>query len=148
MLPQKCQYGLRATFELAKNYGSGPVRIADIAKAQSIPVRFLEVILNQLKQGGFVTSQRGNEGGYILVRPPDELTVGDIIRFMSGPVGPVECVLGDAKRTNCEFYGNCVFLPMWKKVEKAISDVYDSTTFQDLVDEENKKEQEVSTGAV
>jgi len=148
MLSQKCQYALRATFELAKNYGKGPVKIADIARAQSIPVRFLEVILNQLKQGGFVRSQRGNEGGYMLVRAPDELTVGDIIGFMHGPVGPVDCVLGEAKRTNCEFYGSCVFLPMWKKVEKAISDVYDSTTLRDLVEEERNKEKGIGTGAV
>ena len=62
LVSQKCQYALRALFELAKRNGEGPVKIAAIAKAQAIPPRFLEVILSQLKQGSFVESQRGSEG--------------------------------------------------------------------------------------
>lgn len=138
-LSQKCQYALRAIFELAKRKdGQGPVKIAEIAKAQAIPVRFLEVILSQLKQAGFATSQRGSKGGYLLIRSPGELTVGEVIRFMQGPVGPVDCVAGVSKG-KCPLYGNCAFLPMWEKVQKAVSDVYDNTTFQDLVDQENQK---------
>jgi Rrf2 family cysteine metabolism transcriptional repressor len=137
-LSQKCQYALRAIFELAKRNGRGPVKIAEIAKAQAIPVRFLEVILSQLKQAGFVSSQRGNKGGYMLIRPSDELTVGEVMRFMQGPVGPVECLVGGSK-SKCRLYGNCAFLPMWEKVQKAISDVYDNTTFRDLVDQEKER---------
>jgi Rrf2 family cysteine metabolism transcriptional repressor len=137
-LSQKCQYALRAIFELAKLSGQGPVKIAEIAEAQAIPVRFLEVILSQLKQAGFATSQRGNKGGYLLICSPGELTVGEVIRFMQGPVGPVECVAG-ASRGKCPLYGNCAFLPMWEKVQKAVSDVYDNTTFQDLLDQEKQK---------
>ena len=77
-ISQKCQYALRAVFELAKHYGQGPVKIADIAKAQAIPLRFLEVILSQLRQGGFAGSRRGNEGGYLLVRSPREFATGHI----------------------------------------------------------------------
>ncbi len=80
LVSQKCQYALRAIFELAKRTGQGPVKIAEIAEAQAIPVRFLEVILSQLKQGRFAVSQRGSEGGYQLARPPQELTVGEITR--------------------------------------------------------------------
>ncbi|MBM4042845.1 MAG: Rrf2 family transcriptional regulator [Planctomycetes bacterium] len=133
LVSQKCQYAVRATFELAKRYGNGPVRIADIAEAQAIPVRFLEVILNQLKQGGFVLSHRGSRGGYLLARPPAELTVGDIIRFIEGPLGPVICAMGSSK-SDCRLYGECVFLPMWERVRAAISGVYDQTTFQSLVE--------------
>jgi len=131
---QKCQYALRAIFELAKRNGRGPVKIAEVAEAQDIPPRFLEVILSQLKQGGFVASQRGAEGGYMLLRQPDELSVGEVMRFMQGPIGPVECLL-DGKK-NCALFGSCVFLPMWEKVTKAMTEVYDSTTFQDLVENE------------
>lgn len=137
-LSQKCQYALRAIFELAKRSGQGPVKIAEIAEAQAIPVRFLEVILSQLKQAGFTTSQRGSKGGYLLIRSPGELTVGEVIRFMQGPFGPVECVAG-VSRGKCPLYGNCAFLPMWEKAQKAVSDVYNNTTFQGLVDQEKER---------
>jgi len=141
LISQKCQYALRAIFELAKRAGEGPVRIADIASAQAIPVRFLEVILSQLKQGGFVRSQRGNRGGYILARSPHTLAVGEVIRFLEGPLGPVVCAVGSSE-SECPLYGDCVFLPMWEKVREAISAVYDNTTFQQLVEEEAQKGQE------
>jgi len=138
LVPQKSQYALRALFELARHYGQGPTKIAHIAKAQEIPVRFLEVILSQLKQGGFVESQRGSEGGYFLVRDPHDLTVGELMQFLHGPIAPVACVTGDSK-DKCPFYGDCVFLPMWEKVRLAISEVYDNTTFQDFVEQAKQK---------
>ena len=137
-ISQKCQYALRAIFELAKRSGQGPVKIADVAEAQAIPSRFLEVILSQLKQGDFVTSQRGNRGGYTLVSSPSELTIGEIIRFMEGPMGPVDCVTSGS-RDKCPLYGDCAFLPIWEKAQAAISEVYDNTTFQDLVDQDRQK---------
>ena len=137
-ISQKSQYALRAIFELARRNGQGPVKIADIAEAQAIPVRFLEVILSQLKQARFVASQRGNKGGYTLTSSPEELTIGEVMQFMQGPVGPVDCVVAGSK-DKCALYGNCAFLPMWEKVRTAISNIYDSTTFQDLVDQERQK---------
>lgn len=135
---QKCQYAVRAIFELARRSGKGPVRIADIAEAQAIPVRFLEVILNQLKQGGFVVSQRGSRGGYLIARPPAEISVGDVIRFIEGPLGPVVCALGSSQ-SDCRLYGGCVFLPMWEKVRTAVAGVYDQTLFQTLVEQEARR---------
>jgi Rrf2 family cysteine metabolism transcriptional repressor len=132
---QKCQYALRAVFELAKRVGQGPVKIAEIADVQAIPPRFLEVILSQLKQAGFVESQRGRDGGYVLVRPAAELTVGDVMRFMQGPIGPVDCVLKQ-QDCKCPLYGGCVFLPMWQRAQRAMSAVYDTTTFDDLMSDE------------
>ncbi len=90
LISQKSQYALRATFELARQYDQGWVKIAQIAQAQAIPTRFLEIILNQLKQAGFIRSKRGSEGGYILTRSPDQLSVGDVLSFMEGPIGPIE----------------------------------------------------------
>ena len=135
LVNQKCQYALRAVFELARQNGHGPVKIAEIAEAQAIPPRFLEVILSQLKQAGFVDSRRGSQGGYLLVRSPEQLTVGEVIRFMQGPVGPVGCVTG-RQDNECPLHGDCVFLPMWEKVRKAISGVYDNTTLKDLLDQQ------------
>jgi Rrf2 family transcriptional regulator, cysteine metabolism repressor len=137
MISQKCQYSVRAIFELAKRHGQGPIRINDIAEAQAIPPRFLEVILSQLKQAGFVESRRGNEGGYQLARAPGSITVGEVISFVEGPFGPVGCTTNSSEN-NCRLHGSCVFLPMWSKVRDAISQIYDQTTFQNLVDEEHK----------
>lgn len=137
-LSQKCQYSLRAVFELAKHYGEGPVKIADIAARQAIPARFLEVILNQLKQAGFVESRRGSMGGYVLTRSPTTLTVGDIIRYVEGPLSPVQC-MATAYEDQCPLRGDCAFLPMWEKAQEALSEVYDTTSFENLVEEERKR---------
>lgn len=144
-ITQKCQYALRALFELARRseQDSGPARIGDIAEIQKIPPRFLEVILNELKQGNFAESRRGKEGGYSLRRRPAEITVGEIIRFVQGPIGPVDCVSGEAA-INCDLHGDCVFLPLWKRVEAALVDIYDKTTLQDLLEEDRRRRAEFS----
>ena len=138
MISQKCQYGLRAVFELAQKYGQGPVKVAEIARIQAIPPRFLEVILAQLKQARFVASERGRHGGYYLVHEPKSLTMGDIIRYLGGPIGPVRCVTGKHEE-NCPLHGDCVFLPVWEKAQTAMADVYDSTTFADLAQQEKHR---------
>ncbi|MGO9569175.1 MAG: RrF2 family transcriptional regulator [Desulfomonilaceae bacterium] len=134
-ISQKTQYAVRAVFELAKRQGRGATKIGEIAEAQAIPQRFLENILNHLKGGGFVESVRGKEGGYLLARPAQELTVGKILRFVEGPLSPVECMV-DGKKVPCSMYGHCAFRSLWKRAEKALEEVYDGTTFEELVLEE------------
>ncbi len=137
-ISQECQYAVRAVFELAKRQGKRATKIGEIAEAQAIPPRFLENILNHLKGGGFVESLRGKEGGYLLARSAKELTVGEIVRFIEGPLAPVECS-GGKKKGTCSMYGRCVFLSLWKKAEQALEEVYDGTTFQDLVTQETEE---------
>lgn len=132
-ISQKCQYALRASFELAKRHNAGMTPIADIAAAQAIPIRFLEVILSQLRQGGFVESHRGPRGGCRLTREPGQITAGEIIRFIDGPLSPVRCVDGS---TQCPLQGHCVFLGLWQRATAALADVYDNTSLQDLIEEE------------
>ncbi|CAN5323941.1 Rrf2 family transcriptional regulator [soil metagenome] len=127
---QKCQYALRALFELAKRYERGPCKISDVATAQRIPPRFLEVILNELKQGGFVDSRRGKEGGYYLVRRPSDLTAGDVIRFVEGPIHPVERDEDESARRQD------VFDALWNRAEVALCGVYDETTMESLIEQE------------
>ncbi len=134
-ISQKTQYAVRAVFELAKRQGRGATKISEIAEAQAIPQRFLENILNHLKGGGFVESVRGKEGGYLLVRTAKELTVGQVLRFVDGPLSPVECMM-DGKKVPCSMYGHCAFRSLWKRAEKALEEVYDGTTFEELVKEE------------
>ena len=131
---QKCQYALRAIFELAKRGSDEPCKIGAIAEAQGIPVRFLENILSSLKSGGFAASSRGKDGGYVLAKPASEITVGEVIRFVQGPLAPVECADGGSEL--CAFSNDCVFHPLWEKAKRALEQVYDGTTFADLVEEQ------------
>jgi len=131
--PKKQQYAIRAMLELARHHGKGPIKISDIAEAQAIPRRFLEVILNQLKSSGFVGSKRGYFGGYRLVTPAREIRVGDIIRHIQGEKDLIECVACVTK-AECPFEGRCTLYHMWNDVKAAIFDVYDATTLQDLLE--------------
>jgi len=138
LITKKNQYALRAIFELAKHDGRGPLKISEIAKAQAIPGKFLEVILNQLKGSGLVNSKRGFYGGYYLIRSPEKITVGDIMRFLERDIDPSDCV-ALVPETNCPFKGDCAFFPMWSRVKDSIFNVYDQTTIQDLIDNEKAK---------
>lgn len=142
-LSQKCQYALRAVFELARRYGAGPVRIGDLARAQAIPPRFLEHILSELKRGGFVVSRRGKQGGYMLAQSPVDISVGDIIRFVDGPLEPVLCEQRGGAEP-CALRNNCAFEGLWERAAAALSSVLDDTSYQDLLDE-NRDRQAAST---
>ena len=128
------QYALRAVFELAKHEGRGLVKSADIALAQSIPVRFLEVILGKLTRIGLVNSKRGYQGGYALGRSPREITVGSVFEPLGMSSCTADSVYCDAKK-ECPFSGECVFLPLWDDVRASINNVYHRTTIQDLLDD-------------
>ena len=135
---KKEQYALRAMLELAKQRGRGPIKISDIAAAQAIPLRFLEVILSQLKASGFVNAKRGYYGGYYLLRPPEQITVGDVLRFMQGDEDPAHRVSCMSK-SECPFKCDCAFVPMWTKLNEAVFKIYDETSFQDLLDNERPR---------
>ncbi|HUU92028.1 MAG TPA: Rrf2 family transcriptional regulator [Phycisphaerae bacterium] len=138
LITQKCRYGLRAVLELAKRDGQGLVKTADIAKAQAIPPRFLEVILGELRQGGFVTSRRGASGGYTLARAVSDLTVGEVIYFLQGGLAGLHCV-GSGGKDACPLDGRCAFVELWEETAQAVSSIYDRTTFADLVERDRQK---------
>ena len=135
---QKGQYTLRALFELAKRRGDGPVSAAEIAAAQAIPPRFLELILQGLKNSGEVQSRRGINGGYVLAASPESITVGNIIRSVDGSLAPVKCVVGKGEE-HCPLNGRCAFMGMWERAQQAIEQVYDTTTLEDLIDDERSR---------
>jgi Rrf2 family protein len=116
----KGEYALQAIFDLALQSTGEPVKIADIAARQKIPQKFLELILASLKQGGFVESRRGAEGGYRLARPADQITIGEVLKFVE-----------DGKKTKRATPD--AFSDIWKRVDLAISGVLDRTTFAELV---------------
>ena len=145
LITQKHKYALRAIFELAKRYkAGGQVKLADIAEAQAIPLRFLEVIMAELKPSGLVASKRGYYGGYTLLRHPQDVTVGEIFRFLDDTQSRDRCNACDA-RENCPLHGQCAFMPMWDRVQNAIYNVYDQTTIQDLLNNETGLQMIAST---
>ncbi|HEU0123505.1 MAG TPA: Rrf2 family transcriptional regulator [Bryobacteraceae bacterium] len=119
----KGEYALHALFDLATQESNGPVKIADIARRQKIPQKFLELILSGLKQGGFVESRRGADGGYLLARSADAITVGEVLRHIEGARNS-----GARSRKRVE----TPFSDMWTHVDRSISAVIDHTTFADL----------------
>jgi Rrf2 family transcriptional regulator, cysteine metabolism repressor len=120
----KGEYALQAIFDLASQPSGEPVKIADIARRQKIPQKFLELILAGLKQGGFVESRRGAEGGYLLARGAESLTVGEVLRFVEGPQQ-------GKSRTRRKI--DTPFGDMWQQVDRAVSEVVDRTSFADLL---------------
>jgi len=134
MVSSKCYYAIRALYALAEWDSPGPMKSSEIAGREKIPIRFLEVILGQLKGGGFVQSRRGAEGGYRLARAADNLRVGEVLRYLDCPIAPVGCV-SQSRPKECDFHGDCHFFGFWGRVRKAVSDVVDQTTFADLVAE-------------
>jgi len=139
-ISQKTQYALRALLELSVAHGTGPMKIHAIASAQAIPPRFLQIILNELKQVGLVDSRRGCAGGYVLAVSPTDLSVGDVIRRLEGEFDPVACI-DDPGEATCPQRRSCVFVPMFRKVRDAVSAIYDNTSFKDLADEKRAREE-------
>lgn len=131
---QRCEYALRALFELARRPDAGAVRIEEIARAQQIPRNFLANLLVQLKRGHFVQSRKGPEGGYFLSRPAHEIVIGDVVRWVDGPLGPIGCV-ARADGDRCPTVPGCGFLPLWKRVHEAVAGVVDQTTLDAVVEE-------------
>ena len=125
----KSEYALKAVFDLAVQFqmlppgvqAMPPIKIADIARRQKIPQKFLELILAGLKQSGFVDSRRGAEGGYLLARSAESITIGEVLRA-------VENVKAQPRTSK----SSDPFSDVWRKVDQAISDVLDQTTFGEL----------------
>lgn len=131
----KGDYALKAILELSLGYeedGNGVMSISEIAKRGDMPENFLEQILLTLRKGGFVKSKRGVKGGFCLAGPPKEITVGDVIRFIEGPIEPISCISGEDYK-GCRDTKRCIFRSVWKDVKSAISTVVDTLTFEELV---------------
>jgi len=142
----KGDYALKTMLELTQHYNKGVVSINELAKRGDIPDKFLEQVLLSLKKGGFVDSKRGISGGYCLARPPEKITVGEVVRFVEGPIEPITCA-GKGKYNECKDFQCCVFRDLWNQVYTATSLVVDSVTFAELARRARtsmKKEQEHS----
>jgi len=133
MLTKKAKYALKAALYLARRGPAGPVLIADIAADERIPKKFLESILLAMKQHGLLVSRKGRGGGYALARPPEQVSFGEIVRIMDGPLAPVPCVSATAYRGcgECLSEKDCEIRGVMQRVRDAISGVLDATSLAD-----------------
>lgn len=135
MLSRKAKYALKAALHLAREEGRGPVLIAGIAESEGIPKKFLEAILLALRNRGVLASRKGKGGGYALARPAGEITFGEVVRIMDGPLAPVPCASETAYRP-CDECGDelrCAIRPVMREARDAIAGVLDGTTLADAV---------------
>lgn len=139
MLSKKTKYGINAVIYLTKHYKQGPMLIEDLANDERMPRKFLEAILLELKNKGILQSKKGKGGGYYLGRPPAEITMGQIIRVLEGPLAPVSCVSQTAYRPcdECLDERCCGLRLVMKDVRDAIANILDKTTMEDVLKKTN-----------
>lgn len=133
LISQKAKYALRALVALAKAGPGGSLMISDIARDQSIPKKFLEQILLEMKRAGFVLSRRGRLGGYALLKSPEEITFGEVLRLIDGPIAPLPCLSRIAYRRclDCGDETACEIRHVFARVTLATREVLDRTTLAD-----------------
>jgi Rrf2 family protein len=134
MLTKKSKYGLKALLVLAESSGSGPVLVSDLAEEQGLPKKFLEAILLELKRHGILQSKKGKGGGYLLGRDPADITLGQVIRVLDGPLALIPCVSQTAymKCEECVDERTCGIRLAMKEVRDATADILDHTTLAAL----------------
>jgi Rrf2 family iron-sulfur cluster assembly transcriptional regulator len=129
-LSTRSRYGTRLMSDMAEHYGAGPVNLANVAQRQGISVKYLEQIIIPLKKANFVKSLRGPKGGYVLARPPEDITVGEIVALLEDGASLVECSDNTAV---CQRAATCTTRLLWKEAAEAMFRELSSITLADLV---------------
>ena len=135
MVSTKGRYALRVMIDLAEHQTDGYLPLKEIAERQGISEKYLESILKVLVQNKLLTGLRGKGGGYRLTRAPEEYTVGSILRLTEGSLVPVACL--ESEPVSCPRVAECRTLPMWRKLDKLVSDFFDGITLADLMASED-----------
>ena len=130
-LSTKGRYGVKAMVDLAINYGGSPVSIKSISQRQNISEYYLEQLFSSLRKAKLIKSIRGAQGGYILNRQPEDITVSDIIEVLEGPIEISDC-LDDVTCNNVDC---CATRLLWKKIKTSIDEVTNSVTLKDIVED-------------
>lgn len=135
MISQKAKYALRALVALSKARPEQPLMIAEISRTEGIPKKFLEQILLELKRHGIVDSRRGRLGGYVLLRAASEVTFGEVLRHIDGPIAPLPCLskLFYRRCADCSDEATCEVRHVFARVADASRQVLDNTTLADAI---------------
>ena len=139
-ISSKGHYGLLAVAEMARHYHDGLVSLAEIASAEHLPLPYLEQIIAPLRVAGVVDAMRGLHGGYRLARDPSQVTVGEVVRRLEGPIALVECTTEGYQSGACEREAGCTSRGVWRQVSDAINDVLNTLTLADLIANESRVE--------
>lgn len=134
MISTRGRYALRVMIDLAEQRTSRFIPLKEIAERQEISEKYLESIVKNLVQNGYLEGLRGKGGGYRLVKPPEEYTVGAILRLMEGSLAPVSCL--EQRAFPCERESQCRTLPMWKQLYEVVNNFLDGYTIADLLSPE------------
>ena len=129
-LSTRSRYGTRMMVDLAQHYDDGPVRIGSIAKRQDVSVKYLEQLIIPLKKSGFINSVRGPRGGHMLSRPPDKITIGEIVKVLEGGTGLTGCI---EEVDSCERSGDCMMIKVWEEASNAMYETLNSKCLADIV---------------
>ena len=131
------EYALRALidFGLAQALGRPLLQVSELASKEDLPVKFLEQILMQLKAAGYLESRRGKHGGYLLARPPENISIGQVVRLIDGPLAPISCVSQTAyERCSCPDEEHCGLRMLMLDVRNAITNILDRYTLANVVE--------------
>ena len=131
MISTKGRYALRVMIDLAKNENGQPMPLKDIAERQGISKKYLEIIVKDLVDGRLVKGASGKGGGYVLLRKPEEYSVGEIVELMEGTLAPVACLQKDAEE--CPRYASCATLPLWQELDQLVRDFLYQKKLTDLL---------------
>ncbi|HEU6448371.1 MAG TPA: Rrf2 family transcriptional regulator [Verrucomicrobiae bacterium] len=144
---KKSDYALRALFTLVDNFGCAPIPIRELARRNDVPKRFLEQIMLDLKEQGWVDSVAGIRGGYILAKKPEKITMGEIVRHFDGILAPIECVSVKGYQ-RCSQEPVCKFRRVFLDVRNYVAGLMDKSTLADVAKRAPVTNQEVSAGFV
>lgn len=133
----KGRYALRMMLDLAEHREDGYIALKDIAERQEISKKYLEQIVPILNRSDLLRTNRGNQGGYMLVKAPNKYTVGEILRLTEGDFAPVACVGKNPEE--CHRSSECPTLPVWQGLYKVITEYLDGITLQDILDSQNAR---------
>ena len=132
MVSTKGRYALRIMIDLAQHREEGYISLSDISKRQYVSLKYMEAIVSVLNKAGFVESLRGKDGGYRLKRPPEEYTIGSILKLTEGSLAPISCA-EFGSNTVCAQAGSCVTLPMWQHLDEIVDGYLERITLLDLI---------------
>ncbi|OHD07278.1 MAG: hypothetical protein A2Y34_07160 [Spirochaetes bacterium GWC1_27_15] len=140
-LSTRSRYGVRLMFELAVNYNKGAMQLNDISSKEEISEKYLSQIVIQLRLSGLINSIRGSQGGYLLAKRPEEITIKDIVESLEGGLDIVDCV---EDQTTCKRSTICVTQMVWKKLSATIKETLNSIKLSDLVEWDKSRKQELT----
>lgn len=132
MISSRGRYALRVMIDLAQHDNGELISLKDIARRQDISMKYLELIVSTLNKGGMLISGRGKKGGYRLRRLPEKYTIGSILKLTEKTLAPVNCP--EIEDSSCERAGECITLPLWKKLDELVQQYLDSVTLKDVLE--------------